>query len=277
MVTSAKTILVPNWDPLVRDMNCGPTPPTSHWKASTTLRWSSNQCQGKGPRANDANPDIFNDNIKLYVSPTWNPDESVPLALNNGPCGTIDMVLLNEYPQEASAILKVFSPKFEATQQVIQPQTVTVSIQGVKDKEADAKMGVTKLLLLHIAADVSFDKGTITNITITQATPSKGMDCVLATPRSARPQAYSNLLKKTCIQTSTNDPLNIRSTQMTLKVVQKTVASNLLGGNFATKPLSSSFLNEANSIDPSIFMPQRNISKIESVKMSELAFFSMRS
>lgn len=220
------------------------------------------------------NPQDFDANIKRFLSPSWVPDTSVPLALCSGPCSTFDLVPSGNYPQEANAIANIFNPTPEAAapqpQAVMQPQMVTVAIQGEAEKEAEAKKGIIKLMLLHICGDVDFDLGTVSNIT--QATPSKGMECVLAVARAARPQAYSDLLKKTCTQAAMNDPLHIRSTHMTMKVVQKTVASNLLGGNFATEPVSTSFLNEANSIDPSIFMPQRNSGKVDQIKQSELAF-----
>ncbi len=79
--------------------------------------------------------------------------------------------------------------------------------------------------------------------------------------------------KKACVTTALLDPCNIRSFMMTLKVIQRPFASNLLAGNFACKPISSSFLNEANSI-PLLYMPQKNPSKIEAIKQSELTHFN---
>ena len=210
----------------------------------------------------------FDANIRKYLDPAWDPSKSVPLALHNGPCGTFDLVQSGDYHQEAQAIAEVFNPVQSIPQAIVQPQTVTVAIQGEVDKEAEAKKGITKLLLLHICADIDLETGAITNLT--QATPSKGMECVLAITRPARAQAYADLLRKTCALASSIDPLHIRSTHMTMKVVQKPVASNLIGGNFATEP-SSSLFNEANSIDPSIFMPQKNLARVELIKQSELA------
>jgi len=42
---------------------------------------------------------------------------------------------------------------------------------------------------------------------------------------------------------------------MSLKIVQKAIASNLLGGNFATQH-TTSMHNEVNAVDPSVFLPQ---------------------
>jgi len=220
----------------------------------------------------EPNPQDLDANTTRFFDPNWGSDGALQLALNNGPCGTWDFVPSGDYPQEAKQLSEIFNPADAALpiQAVMQPQVVTVAVQGKAEKEAEAKKGVTKLMLLYICADVDFELGTISNIT--EATPSKGMECVLAAPRAARPQYYADLLKKTCIQAATLDPLHIRSRHMTIKVVQKTVASNLLGGNFATEPVSSSFLNEANSIDPSIFMPQRNSTKVDLIKQTELAF-----
>ena len=212
-------------------------------------------------------------NFKLYFDSTWDPTTSTKIALNNGPCGTFDIVQSGDYPQEARAIANVFNPAVTETPQLAAPpQTFNVLIPSEVDKEADAQKGITKLMLLHICGDVDVENGTITNIA--QANPSKGMECVLAVSRSARAQAYADLLNKACITTASLDPCNIRSFMMSFKIIQKTFASNLIAGNFAREPISSSFWNEANSIDPSLYMPQRNMSKIESIKNSELTHSS---
>ena len=73
-----------------------------------------------------------------------------------------------------------------------------------------------------------------------------------------------------CNVVAVPNPCPIRSTQMNLKVVQKTVAANLLGGNFLTEYIIS-FYNKASLGNPSIFiMPQMISEKLESTKKVEV-------
>ena len=95
------------------------------------------------------------------------------------------------------------------------------------------------------------------------------MDCVVASGRSARAQAYSDLIRKACISTKEQSPWDARGTQVSLKIVQKTVAAGLLSGNLATEPLTS-FFNEANSVDPSVFLPQTNAVQLAAIQETEL-------
>jgi hypothetical protein len=53
------------------------------------------------------------------------------------------------------------------------------------------------------------------------------------------------------------DYRHIRSSLVSVRVVSKALASQILQGNFATKKVTSLEL-EANSVKPSVFLPQRN-------------------
>ena len=150
-----------------------------------------------------------------------------------------------DYPQEAKFIRAIFQPLIQASNTTPQGN-ITLSLPGDVGKVAEAKTGRTKLLLFHITADINFDAGTFSNLQ--QAVPSAGMAVILAMPRAARAQAYSCLLRKSCLSASMQDPFSIRSSQMSLKIVQKTIASNLLGGNFATQH-ATSMHNEVNAVD----------------------------
>ena len=97
------------------------------------------------------------------------------------------------------------------------------------------------------------------------------MESVLTSPRAARPQSYSDLLRKACHLASTQDALSIRSTQMTLKIIQKTFSSNLLAGNFATEPITL-FYNKANSVNITAFLPQLDMIQIDSIKQYKQSY-----
>lgn len=200
----------------------------------------------------------------LYFDPSWNVETSLPFA-SNGPCGTNIIVQSSEYPQEAQKIKSFF---LRTPSVPTQPQgTITVTLPGEAEKDAEAKNGITKLSLFLIAADCDFDAGTISNVQM--ATRSSGMECVVASGRAARAQAYSDLIRKACISAKEQSPWDARGTQVTLKIVQKTVAAGLLSGNFATEQLTS-FYNEANSVDPSVFLPQTNLVQLAAIQETEL-------
>jgi hypothetical protein len=51
--------------------------------------------------------------------------------------------------------------------------------------------------------------------------------------------------------------MNIRSLLVSIRVISKALASQIFQGNVATEKVTSLEL-EANSVEPSVFLPQRN-------------------
>ena len=100
----------------------------------------------------------------------------------------------------------------------------------------------------------------ITNITF--ALPAAGMQVVMENPRLGRAVALSDLLKQTFIVTRDLDPNDIRSRELSMTHVSKAMALHLLLGNLATNGVTN-FHNEANAVDPSAFLPQRNLLLVE--------------
>ena len=202
-----------------------------------------------------------------YFDPAWVEETSLPFAAN-GPCGTSFIVQSAEYPQEAHAIKSFFCPAVPASALAqSQAGTITVTLPGEAEKDAEAKNGITKFSLFLIAADCDFDTGTITNVQL--STRSPGMDYIVAAGCAARSQMYSDLIRKACNSAREQSPWDARGTQVTLRLVQRTVAGYLLSGNFATEQLTS-FYNEANSVDPSIFLPQTDTAQLAAVQEAEL-------
>ena len=70
------------------------------------------------------------------------------------------------------------------------------------------------------------------NISISQ--PAMGMQVVMANPLLRRAVALSELLRQTFIVTRDHNPNKVRSREFSMVHVSKTMASNLLLGNFAT-------------------------------------------
>jgi hypothetical protein len=82
-------------------------------------------------------------------------------------------------------IKKFFLPNPPAqafTQPLAMTGTFTFQLPGELDKESKAKKGITKLMLLHVCAKITFKESTVSDTIF--ATPSNGMKVVLSHPRA---------------------------------------------------------------------------------------------
>ncbi len=68
--------------------------------------------------------------------------------------------------------------------------------------------------------------------------------------------------------TKEQDHLSIRSKYLSIQMVSKTLATHMLSGNFATNRVTT-LNNKANSINPSAFLPQRNVCMVEQMRMRD--------
>ena len=100
------------------------------------------------------------------------------------------------------------------------------------------------------------NSATVSNVTF--ALPSPGMEIVMDSPRSGRAVALSELLRQTFIVIRDLDSHAIRSRELSMTHVSKAMASHLLLGNLATSGVTNSHY-KANAVDPSAFLPQRNL------------------
>jgi hypothetical protein len=123
------------------------------------------------------------------------------------------------------------------------------------DKEFEAKKGIVKLMLLHIHGNIDIEVTSVLNII--PAIPSKGMQVVLNQPCAVQASQFADLVQMTLELAKHQDFTSIRSTQILIRVVSKILASHMLQGNFATKKVTSLKI-EANSVEPSAFLPQKN-------------------
>jgi hypothetical protein len=123
------------------------------------------------------------------------------------------------------------------------------------DKESEVKKGIVKLMLFHIRGDINIKATSVSNIT--PAVPLKGMQVVLNQPCAAHASQFANLVQMTLELAKHQDFTSIRSIQISIWVMSKILASHMLQGNFVTKKVTSLKL-EANSVEPSAFLPQRN-------------------
>ena len=86
------------------------------------------------------------------------------------------------------------------------------------------------------------------------------MDC----PRSGCPVAFSNLLRQTFAVTRDLDSNNIPLRELSMVHALKSLALHMLLGNLASRGITTTN-NEANLVNPSAFLPQRNLALVESV------------
>ena len=94
------------------------------------------------------------------------------------------------------------------------------------------------------------------------ALPATGMQIVMDGPRSGRAVALSDLLSQKFTVVCDHNSNDIWSREMSMTHVSKALASHLLLGNLATNRVTNSH-NEANTVDPSAFLPQRNMMMVK--------------
>jgi hypothetical protein len=123
------------------------------------------------------------------------------------------------------------------------------------DKESETKKGIVKLMLLHIHGDINIKATLVSNII--PVTPLKGMQVVLNQPCTARASQFADLVQMTLELAKHQDFTSIHSTtQISIRVMPKILASHMLQGNFATKKVTSLKI-QANSAELSAFFPQK--------------------
>jgi hypothetical protein len=122
-------------------------------------------------------------------------------------------------------------------------------------------------MLFHIRVNIDIKAILVSNIT--PAVPSKGMQVVLDQPRAARASQFADLVQLTLELAKHQDFTSIQSTQILIQVMSKILASHMLQGNFATEKVTYLEL-EANSVEPSAFLPQRNKVLVEQELLSEV-------
>jgi hypothetical protein len=163
-----------------------------------------------------------------------------------------------DYPVAAHVIKDLFqlSPQVIApTLASYAPSNVMLHLPVKADKESEAKTVIVKLMLFHIRGDINIKATLVSNIT--PAVSSKGMQVVLNQPRAARASQFADLMQMTLELAKHQDFTNIRLTQISIRVMSKILASHMLQGNFVTEKVTSLKL-QANSVEPSTFLPHRN-------------------
>ena len=188
-------------------------------------------------------------------------------ATRTGPCLSVTLVQSDDYPVLAAEIKCEFNP-LSASGPLPGVTTMTIQHPSKVGRDAEATKGMSKLLLFCLCGDVNLNNGTIGNVTY--ATPSQGMAIVMANPRSARAQHFTDLLRSSLAIAKRTDPNNIRSRELSMTHTSKSMASHFLLGNLSLDGVTSLY-NEAHSIDPTAFLPQRDQAAIASERARDLS------
>jgi hypothetical protein len=170
----------------------------------------------------------------------------------------LTLVLSDNYPVAAHAIKDLFLFSAQAVAPTLAsfaPGNVMLHLLAKADKESEISKGIVKLMLLHIHCNIAIKATLVSNII--PAAPSKGMQVVLNQPCAAQASQFADLVQTTLELAKHQDFTSIQSTQILIQVMLKILVSHMLQGNFATKKVTSLKI-EANSVEPSAFLPQRN-------------------
>jgi hypothetical protein len=195
--------------------------------------------------------------IKRYLDPTRN-DKSLQLAMANGPFGAMTNMQSEDYQIAACALKEIF----QLSHQILAPTlpsfpsgNVMLQLPSEINKESEAKKGIFKLMLLLIRGNININLSMVSNIS--SAPPSKGMQVVLNQPRVVQASQFADLVRMTLELAKQQDYMNIHLSLVLIRVIPIALASQIHQGNSATEKVTSLEL-EAISVEPSIFLPQRN-------------------
>ncbi len=208
------------------------------------------------------------DFLKSHFFSSYDSAKSLPVA--SRPHGFITFVDSDLYPVEADKLRKIFIPALTSPLPSTAHSTLntlTFQLPSNIEKEAEAKKGITKLLLFHISCKLSNDSTSFGNLSYPK--PAQGMRVVLDSAQPACATGFSNLIRNTCATAKELDLMNIRSCLISVMFINKATALHLLQGNLATEGVTS-FNNEVNSIDLSLFLPQQNTPMIDKERSNNL-------
>jgi hypothetical protein len=188
-------------------------------------------------------------------------NETNSLFVAKGPRGAITTVQSDAYPMEAKAIKKIFLPAPQALPQQV-PATasaLTRQLSANIKKEVVAKTGIHNLRSLHICGKI--DQASTTFGNLSYPTLSTGMEVILGRPCASRSSSLSDLLHQTLATAREQDLFSIKLTAISLFHVPKALTGHLLTGNYAIHE-ADSLNNKAQVVDPSTFLPQRNLALV---------------
>ncbi len=168
------------------------------------------------------------ESIKKHFDPNQDA-KSHPLATSNSPFGAMSLVQLDDYSVAACVIKDLFqlSPQAIAlTLAFCAPSNVMLHLPAKANTESEAKKGIIKLMLFHIRGDIDIKATLVSNII--PATQTKGMQVVLNQPCAAQASQFEDLVQMTLELAKHQDFTSIQSTQISIQVMSKILASHMV-------------------------------------------------
>jgi hypothetical protein len=172
------------------------------------------------------------DFLNSHFFPSYNPAKSLPIA--SEPHGFISIVDSDLYPVKMDELHKIFIPALTSPLPATELSflnTLTLQLPSNVEKEAEAKKGITKLLLFHICGRLSNVSTSFGNLCYPK--PAQGIRIILNSAPPACATGFSNLIRNTCAAAKELDLMNIRSRLISIIFINKTTALHLLQGNLA--------------------------------------------
>ncbi len=162
-----------------------------------------------------------------------------------------------DFPAAALFLKKFFIPESSVPSSTVLPSgnIMTLQLPGDIDKEAEAKKGLVKLMLFHVHGNIDIDAITVSNISA--AVPSKGMQIIMNQNHASHASSFADLMQMTINEAKVQDWMSTHSSQISIKLISKALASHMLQGIFATKKVTS-LEHATEKVEPSAFLLQRN-------------------
>jgi hypothetical protein len=143
--------------------------------------------------------------------------------------GFITFIDSDLYPVEADKLGKIFIPALTSPLPAtahLALNTLTLQLPSDIKKEAEAKKGITKLLLFHICGKLSDDSTSFGDLSYPK--PAQGMRVVLDSAQPTCTTGFSDLIRNTCAMAKELDLMNIRSHLISIVFINKATALHLL-------------------------------------------------
>jgi hypothetical protein len=167
-----------------------------------------------------ANRLLQNELPQVPFFPSYDSAKSLPIA--SGPLGFISIVDLDLYPVEVDELRKISIPALTSpipATAFSNLNTLTLQLPSNVEKEAEAKKGITKLLLFHICGKLSNESTSFGDQSYPE--PAQGMRIVLNSAQPAHATGFSNLIRNTCATAKELDLMNIRSRLVSIMFINK--------------------------------------------------------
>ena len=204
---------------------------------------------------------------KLCINTKY--DGNIMLNTNGSPCWVTN-IASKLSPKTAQELKEFYLPSVSslfttnAPGQCTPGQTIfSIKTAADEEKGSASAQGLAKLNLFKSGAVLDYDTGSASNPSY--AIFGTTMKVTLGKPRAAHKAAFGSLVEMTFGVTSKQDCSSIYSSQVSVKVLQVSVASRLLDNVFESN-LPADLHHDQNTVGPSALLPQRDDRAINCIR-----------